>query len=59
MIINGLRAKTISTRLKKIYAELSDAVDSLSFAEPTTHVYNPLNYARDPIEKYLAEYRRN
>jgi len=28
-------------------------VDGLSFAEPTTHVYNPLNYARDPIEKYL------
>jgi len=33
---------------------LSDAVDGLSFAAPTTHVYNPLNYARDPVEKYLA-----
>ena len=42
------------TRLQKIYAELSNAVDSLNFAEPTTHVYNPLNYARDPIEQYLA-----
>ena len=40
--------------LKRIYTELSDAVESLSFAEPTTHVYNPLNYARNPIEKYLT-----
>ena len=39
--------------MKKICAELSDAVDSLSFSEPITHVYNPLNYARDPVEKYL------
>lgn len=53
-LIFGARVNAISTRLKKIYAELSDAVDSLSFAGPTTHVYNPLNYARDPIEKYLA-----
>jgi single-strand selective monofunctional uracil DNA glycosylase len=39
--------------LKKIYQELSAAVDCLSFSLPTTHVYNPLNYARDPAEKYL------
>ena len=32
---------------------MSDAVDRLSFSEPITHVYNPLNYARDPVEKYL------
>jgi len=45
--------------LKKIYAELSDAVDILSFAKPTTHVYNPLNYARIPIEKFLAAAGKN
>jgi single-strand selective monofunctional uracil DNA glycosylase len=53
VVLPGVGVKTINNRLKKIHAELSDAVDSLSFAEPTTHVYNPLNYARDPIEKYL------
>jgi single-strand selective monofunctional uracil DNA glycosylase len=39
--------------LKAIYSELSDAVDALEFGPPVTHVYNPLNYARNPVEKYL------
>ena len=39
--------------LKKIYRELSGAVDGLELAPPVTHVYNPLNYARNPVEKYL------
>ena len=40
-------------RLKSIYRELSAAVDGLSFAAPTAYVYNPLDYARDPAERYL------
>jgi single-strand selective monofunctional uracil DNA glycosylase len=40
-------------RLKSIYSELSGAVDRLTFGPPVTHVYNPLNYARKPVERYL------
>lgn len=39
--------------LKDIYRELSDAVDTLEFGPPVTHVYNPLNYACNPAEQYL------
>jgi single-strand selective monofunctional uracil DNA glycosylase len=42
-----------ASELKAIYRELSDAVDTLEFGPPVTHVYNPLNYARNPVEKYL------
>ena len=41
------------TELKIIYRDLSDAVDALQFGPPTTHVYNPLSYAREPAERYL------
>ena len=34
--------------------ELSNSVDQLSFAEPVTHVYNPLAYARKSHEAYLS-----
>ncbi|QEF96048.1 Uracil DNA glycosylase superfamily protein [Stieleria maiorica] len=34
--------------------ELSDSVDLLSFADPVTHVYNPLSYARKSHEAYLG-----
>lgn len=34
--------------------ELSDSVDLLSFAEPVTHIYNPLAYARRSHEAYLS-----
>jgi single-strand selective monofunctional uracil DNA glycosylase len=39
--------------LKKIYRNLSGAVDGLVFNRPVTHVYNPLNYAWNPVEQYL------
>lgn len=35
---------------------LSRKVSALSFAPPTTHVYNPLDYARIPAEAYLTRY---
>lgn len=39
--------------LKRIYRALARAVDGLTFAPPVTHVYNPLDYAREPAERYL------
>lgn len=39
--------------LKAIYRELAGAVEELSFDAPTTHVYNPLQYARKAVERYL------
>ncbi|MEM8711635.1 MAG: uracil-DNA glycosylase family protein [Planctomycetota bacterium] len=38
--------------------QLADAVDKLTFEPPTTHVYNPLRYARASIEVYLKRYAR-
>ncbi|MFT4690907.1 MAG: single-strand selective monofunctional uracil DNA glycosylase [Limisphaerales bacterium] len=38
--------------------ELSDQVDALSFSEPVTHVYNPLNYAWSAHEKFLTRFAR-
>jgi single-strand selective monofunctional uracil DNA glycosylase len=39
--------------LLRIYRELSSAVQSLTFGPPTSYVYNPLEYAREPAEDYL------
>ena len=39
--------------LQGIYRELSSAVEALTFGPPTSHVYNPLEYAREPAEAYL------
>ena len=41
--------------LKSTYSALSDAVGRLSFGPPVTHVYNPLDYARDPTWQYLEK----
>lgn len=38
---------------------LAAEVDGLAFAEPVTHVYNPLVYARAPHEAYLERYGRS
>ena len=35
--------------------KLSTGVDALHFAEPTTHVYNPLNYAWAGHQSYLKQ----
>ena len=43
----------IADELKRIYRTLSQAVDGLHFAPPVTHVYNPLDYARAPAERYF------
>jgi single-strand selective monofunctional uracil DNA glycosylase len=36
--------------------KLSKAVDALHFSEPTTHVYNPLDYAWAGARSYLEQY---
>lgn len=36
--------------------QLADEVDALRFAEPVTHVYNPLRYAAVPHREYLRRY---
>lgn len=38
--------------------QLAEDVDALDFASPTTHVYNPLVYARGPVERYLQRFAR-
>jgi len=44
--------------LLDIVDELARAVDALEFTEPTTHVYNPLVYARRPLARYLERFAR-
>lgn len=39
-----------------ISRRLSDRVSRLKFAEPVTHTYNPLSYARAPHEAYLTRF---
>jgi single-strand selective monofunctional uracil DNA glycosylase len=40
--------------LVSISRELSRRVSELSFAAPVSHIYNPLEYARSPHERYLS-----
>ena len=42
--------------LVKISRALSREVNKLKFAEPVTHVYNPLAYARAPHEAFLERW---
>lgn len=42
--------------LSKIDRRLSKTLAKLSFAPPTTHVYDPLAYARAPHEAFLERY---
>lgn len=45
---------TVATRLRKSAKSLSEAVGAMSFADPVTHVYNPLDYAWTAHSKYLG-----
>ncbi|MFT7516455.1 MAG: single-strand selective monofunctional uracil DNA glycosylase [Myxococcota bacterium] len=45
-------------KLITISRQLADHCDQLNFPEPVTHIYNPLQYARVPHEKYLRKYAR-
>lgn len=45
-----------SSSLVAISRKLSKAVSALEFGGVVTHVYNPLEYAREPHERYLERY---
>jgi single-strand selective monofunctional uracil DNA glycosylase len=47
---------TPASPLAAITARLRKDVDELTFADPVTHVYNPLTYARRPHERYLERW---
>ncbi len=47
---------TISNAVIAAARSLSDAVDALSFAPPTTHIYNPLTYAWNGHQRYLQKH---
>lgn len=49
-------SETVSQRVIETARKLSQAVDKLSFAEPITHVYNPLNYAWAGHQRYLEQH---
>ena len=42
--------------LGDITDQLAEAMESLQFALPVTHVYNPLRYARSGYDAYIARY---
>ena len=42
--------------LKAITDELLDELRPLRFGPPVTHVYNPLEYAREPYDEYLRRH---
>ena len=44
------------TPLVEIARRLSDEVDALRFSPPAAYVYNPLAYAREPLERYLERW---
>lgn len=44
------------TSLSSVTARLRKDVDALSFGAPVTHVYDPLDYARRPHERYLERW---
>ncbi len=46
----------VADRLIEAAQRLRSACDSLRFAPPVAHVYNPLDYAWAPYERYLRRY---
>lgn len=45
-----------SVELIRISRRLSKDMNALRFAEPVTHVYNPLDYAQASVEQYLEKF---
>ena len=42
--------------LESIYTDLVDALRPLRFGPPISHVYNPLEYAREPLRQYHLKF---
>ena len=51
-----MRLNKQSSALVEAARKLTDAVAELNFSEPTSVVYNPLEYASFPHEHYLRKY---
>tara|TARA_A100001391_G_scaffold69956_1_gene44702 strand:+ start:1071 stop:1823 length:753 start_codon:yes stop_codon:yes gene_type:complete len=47
--------RKLQTGLVAAAEQLRNAVDALSFADPVTHIYNPLDYAWDLHQRYIAQ----
>jgi single-strand selective monofunctional uracil DNA glycosylase len=45
--------------LRRATEELCRELEVMAFADPVTHVYNPIAYARAPHGEYLQRYARN
>jgi single-strand selective monofunctional uracil DNA glycosylase len=43
-------------KLNQINRQLSKQLNKLHFSKPVKYVYNPLEYAREPCEKYFEQY---
>lgn len=52
----ALGTPTVAERLLEAARVLGKACDALPFAEPVTHVYNPLSYAWAPHEHYIRRF---
>ena len=48
--------QTIAKQLIQAAEKLSRAINPLKFAPPVTHIYNPLEYAKEPHNQYLERY---
>jgi single-strand selective monofunctional uracil DNA glycosylase len=48
--------REVADRALAILDRLADRVDALSFADPVTHVYNPLRYAADAVAQYFVRH---
>ena len=48
--------KTDMDRLESIVSDLNNDLRPLNFGPPISHVYNPLEYAREPYRQYHAKY---
>ena len=55
---NDRRGSAQSGPLVPLARRLADAADALSFAPPVAFAYNPLIYARAPLELYLSRWGR-
>ena len=49
---------SIEDNILKATDKLIRQLARLRFAEPVTHVYNPLVYAKDPHTKYIKKYAK-
>ena len=47
---------TLSQRFWELEQRMCRELASLDFSQPVTHIYNPLNYAREPHQCYLDSY---